>query len=76
MLQRKFDHGLQDICLVCRTNRQCKAWDEAMRNVNLPTGPGRTEHPANRSRSTGLRGVAPVERGAGQLVSASDRIRS
>ena len=37
ILQRKFDHGLQNICLVCRTNRQCEAWDEAIRNVDLPT---------------------------------------
>ena len=37
MLRQAFDHGLQDICLECRTNRRCEARDEATRNANPPT---------------------------------------
>ena len=36
-LQSEFDYGLQNICLVCRTNLLCVKWDEAIRNMNLST---------------------------------------
>lgn len=36
-IQQELSCGLQDICLVCRTNRQCEEWDEVIRSANLPT---------------------------------------
>ena len=58
-LQSESDYGLQDICLVCRTNRQCDEWDEAIRNANLPTHRIQT---AQDTRQTGAVQLATAHR--------------
>jgi len=58
-LQQEFDYGLQDICLVCRTNSQCDKWDEAIRDGNLPTHRIQT---ARDTRQTGAVQLATTHR--------------
>lgn len=58
-LQSEFDYGLQDICLVCRTNSQCNRWDEAIRNADLPTHRIQT---AQDTRQTGAVQLATAHR--------------
>ena len=58
-LQQAFDYGLQDFCLVCRTNRQCDAWDEAIKSTNLPTHRIQT---ARDTRQTGAVQLATAHR--------------
>ncbi len=59
MLQTEFDYGLQDICLVCRTNPLCARWNEAIGNVNLPTHRIQT---ARDTRATGAVQLATAHR--------------
>ena len=58
-LQSESDYGLQDICLVCRTNSQCNRWDEAIRNADLPTHRIQT---ARDTRQTGAVQLATAHR--------------
>ena len=58
-LQSEFDYGLQDICLVCRTNALCNRWDEAIGNANLPTHRIQT---ARDTRATGALQLATAHR--------------
>ena len=58
-LQSEFDYGLQDICLVCRTNTLCNRWDEAIGNAGLPTHRIQT---ARDTRATGAVQLATAHR--------------
>ena len=58
-LQSEFDYGLQDICLVYRTNSQYNKWDEAVRRANLPAHKIQT---AQAPRATGAVQLATAHR--------------